>query len=138
MDYNYYFSISNSYYSDLKKFQLFAAITLDNIWRAKNILVHDGVEPVPSKTAFQISSSLEHHLTAWRDSASPSIWVPPLIGWLKGNFDVAIHGSFSVALGVIKDAFGNIIMAVTYKFPSIDALAREAFAALLTSPWLSL
>jgi hypothetical protein len=124
--------------SDFKKFQLFAAITLDNIWRARNILVHDGVEPVPSKTAFQISSSLEHHLIAWRDSASPSIWVPPLIGWLKGNFDVAVRGSFFNAARVIKDASRNIIMAITDKLPSTDALAREAFAALLTPPWLSL
>jgi hypothetical protein len=118
---------------DVNKFQLFAAITLDNIWRTRNILVHDGVVPVSSRIAFQISSSLEHHHTAWRDSASPSIWIPPSFGWLKGNFDVAVRGSFSVATGVISDAFGNIIMAVTHKLPSTDALAREAFAALLTS-----
>ena len=38
--------------SDVKKFQLFATTTLDNIWRARNILMHDGVEPVPSRIAF--------------------------------------------------------------------------------------
>ena len=37
---------------DVNKFQLFAAITLDNIWRARNILVHDGVVPVSSGRAF--------------------------------------------------------------------------------------
>ena len=118
---------------DVKNFQLYAAITLDNIWRARNILVHNGVEPVFSKIAFQISSSLEHHLSAWRASVSPSLWLPPAFGWLKGNFDVAVRGSFSVAAGVISDASGNIIMAGTHKLYSTDALAGEAFAALLTS-----
>ncbi|XP_059446389.1 uncharacterized protein LOC132177930 [Corylus avellana] len=82
-----------------------------------------------------ISSSLEHHLSAWRDSTSPSIWVPPSFGWLKGNFDfdVAVRSSFSVAAGVISDASGNMIMVVTHKLSSTDALAGEAFAALLTS-----
>jgi hypothetical protein len=46
---------------------------------------------------------------------------------------MAMRGNFSVAAGVISDASGNIIMAVTHKLSSSDALAREAFAALLTS-----
>jgi hypothetical protein len=118
---------------DVNNFQLFTAITLDNIWRARNILIHEGVAPVFSRIAFQISSSLEQHLTAWRALVSPSLWFPPPLGWLKGNFDVAVRGNFSVAAGVISDASGNIIMAVTHKLSSSDALAGEAFAALLTS-----
>jgi hypothetical protein len=108
---------------DVNKFQLFAAITLDNIWRARNTLVHYGVAPV----------SLEQHIMAWRDAVAPSLWIPPDFGWLKGNFDVAVRGTFSVAAGVISDNSGNIIMAVTHKLPSTDALAGEAFAALLTA-----
>jgi hypothetical protein len=95
--------------------------------------VHDGVVPVFSRIAFQISSSLEHHLSAWRAADYPSLWLPPAYGWLKGNFDVAVRGTFSVAVGVISDAFGNIIMADSHKLSSTDALAGEAFAALLTS-----
>jgi hypothetical protein len=70
---------------------------------------------------------------AWRDAVVPSLWIPPDFGWLKGNFDVAVHGTFSVAAGVISDDSGNIILAVTHKLPSTDALAGKAFAALLTA-----
>jgi hypothetical protein len=57
----------------------------------------------------------------------------PPVGSHKGNFDVAVRGSFSVAAGVLSDDSGNIIMAVTHQLPSLDALAGEAFVALLTT-----
>jgi hypothetical protein len=47
------------------------------------------------------------------------------VGWLKGNFYVAV--------GVIRNASEDIITAVTHKLPSTDALTGEAFVTLLTS-----
>ena len=66
-------------------------------------------------------------------SASPFLWFPLAVGWLKWNFYVGVHGSFSVAVGVIRNASENIIMAVTHKLPSTDALTGEVFVTLLTS-----
>jgi hypothetical protein len=42
---------------DVWKFQLYAALTLDSIWRCKNMLIHDGVQPSASKVFYELSST---------------------------------------------------------------------------------
>ncbi|GLT59036.1 hypothetical protein SLA2020_318810 [Shorea laevis] len=87
--------------SDIRKFQLFAALTMDFIWMARNKLVHEDIQPTPSSAIRQIFSSLDSHCAAWRDAALPSLWSPPPVGHIKGNFDVAVNGSFAVAAALL-------------------------------------
>jgi hypothetical protein len=100
---------------------------------ARNKLVHENIQPTPSSAIRQIFSSLDSHCAAWRDAALPSLWSPPPVGHIKGNFDVAVQGSFAVAAAVISDELGNIILAATKKLFSTDALSGEASAALLAT-----
>jgi hypothetical protein len=117
---------------EVRKFQLFASITLDFIWMGRKKLIHDGIQPSPAKAIKQISYTLGLHCEAWSDSILPSLWTPPFAGCIKGNFDVAIHGAFFVAAAIISDKNGNIILVVTQKLTSSDALLGEASTALLT------
>jgi len=119
--------------SKVRKFQLFASLTLDFIWMARNKLIHYGIQPSPAKAIKRISFTLGLHCKAWSDSILPSLWTPPFVGCIKGNFDVAVHGDFSVAAAIISDENGNIILVVTQKLTSSDALLGEASTALLTS-----
>jgi hypothetical protein len=68
---------------------------------------------------------------AWKDRSSPSLWFPPLLGSFKGNFDVTIRSSFSVAAATIFDSSGSLILAATQHLYSSDVLLGEATAALL-------
>jgi hypothetical protein len=119
--------------ADVRKFQLFAALVMDYIWRARNQLLHEGSQPSPNTAIHQISSTFNHRCNAWNDLALSSIWTPPAAGWIKGNFDVAVRGSFAVAAAVISDDNGSIFAAATLKLNSADALQGEAHAALLVA-----
>jgi hypothetical protein len=110
---------------EVRKFQLFASLTLDFIWMARNKLIHNGIQPCLAKAIKQISYTLGLHCQAWSDSILPSIWTPPFAGCIKGNFDVVA--------AVISDENGNIILAFTQKLSYSDALLGEASAAHLTS-----
>jgi hypothetical protein len=118
---------------EVRKFQLFASLTLDFILMARNKLIHDGIQSSPAKAIKQISYTLGLHCQAWSDSILPSIWTPPFAGCIKGNFDVAVHGDFAVAVAVISDENSNIILAFTQKLSYSDSLLGEVSAALLTS-----
>jgi hypothetical protein len=74
---------------------------------------------------------LDKHILAWKDKSSPSLWFPPLLGSFKGNFDVTIGGSFSVAAATISNSSGSIILVATQHLYSSDVLLGEASAALL-------
>jgi hypothetical protein len=116
---------------EVRKFKLFAALTLDFIWRARNQLVHEGIQPSPSKAIIQISLNLNNHISARRDLALPSMWMPSAVGCFKANFDVAIRASFAMAATVISNDMGIILAAAIHKLSSTDVLRGEAFAALL-------
>jgi hypothetical protein len=77
--------------NEVRKFQLYATLMLDFIWRCRNIFIHDGVQPIPSKVFYELSSNFNSHLKAWKDVALPSLWTVPAAGWIKGNFDVAMR-----------------------------------------------
>jgi hypothetical protein len=123
---------------EVKKFQLFAVLAMDLIWFSRNKLIHEAVTPVPDKIQLQLSSLVSRHVSAWKDAALPSLWIPPLPGSFKANFDVAVRDSFSVAAAVISDSSGDIIFAATSKLLGTDALMGEAAAALLASQLASL
>ncbi|XP_059450472.1 uncharacterized protein LOC132181296 [Corylus avellana] len=116
---------------DVRKFQLFASLTMNFIWRARNLLIHEGTQPSPSSAIFQISNTFNHHNNAWRDLALPFVWTPPIADLLKGNFDVAVKGFFVVAVVVISDENGFIFATAIQKLVSTNVLQGEAHAALL-------
>jgi hypothetical protein len=107
-------------------FQLYVVLILDSIWRCRNILIHDGVQPSPSKVFYELSCTFNKHLKAWRDAALPSLWIALTAGWIKGNFDV-------VAAAVLSDEKGAIVGAAPQRLYCSDALQGEALAALLTA-----
>ena len=106
---------------------------LDFIWQACDKLIHEAALPNLVQGIHQLKAILQQHCLAWKAIALSSLWIPPGIGFLKGNFGVAIHGNFAVAAAVISNSFGDIILAATQRLSSTDVLMGEAFAALLTS-----
>jgi hypothetical protein len=91
--------------NEARKFQIFAATTLDLIWFARNKLIHDAIQSVPSSNIKQISTSLENHISAWKESSLDSFWIPPCLSRIKCNFNVSVRDSFAVATAVIGDSF---------------------------------
>ena len=119
--------------SEVRKFHLFVTLMLDLIWRCRNILIHEGVQPSPIRASHQLSYSFKFHLKAWNDLVLPVLWLPPTAGWVKGNFDIAAKDSYSVVVAVISDENGDIVGAVTQKLQCTNALQGEALVALLTA-----
>ncbi|GLT60899.1 hypothetical protein SLA2020_336400 [Shorea laevis] len=115
-----------------REFQLFALITMDHIWMARNSFIHGGLNPDPNACSFAIRGSLLKHLKAWADAGSPSPpWSPPPLGSLKVNFDVAVRPLYSVAAAGISNHNGCILAARSQKLPHSDVALGEASAALL-------
>lgn len=48
---------------EARKFQIFSAITLDLIGFARNKLIHNVIQHVPSNISKHISTSLEYHIS---------------------------------------------------------------------------
>jgi hypothetical protein len=101
--------------TDVRKFQLFAVLTLDVIWLSRNKLIHEDIQPDPFKVSQQLHAFLGSHLLAWKNASLPSLWLSPCVGNVKGNFDVAIRGNFAVAASVLRDSSGEIFAAATLK-----------------------
>jgi uncharacterized membrane protein len=121
---------------EVRKFQIFAALTSDFIWLSRNKLIFEDLKPDPVKASKTIAASLELHLSAWSGFVLPSLWSAPLSGVVKGNFDVAIRENFAVATAVINNSTGNIIGVATQKLFFTNVGMGEAAAALLTT-WLA-
>ncbi|GLT69318.1 hypothetical protein SLA2020_414770 [Shorea laevis] len=45
---------------------------------------------------------MDFHVAAWREVALPSLWSAHSAGHFKGNFDVAVRGSFAMAAKAVK------------------------------------
>jgi hypothetical protein len=108
--------------NEVRRFQFFAAITLDRIWFSRNKLVHDAIKPDPKKVIKQVSSSLDLHLSAWKDASLPSLWLPSCLGRIKGNFDVAVRDSFAIVAAVVSNSSGSVILAATLKLVGSNVL----------------
>jgi hypothetical protein len=100
------------------EFQISALVLMDNIWFARNKLIFEAVQPVPSSLLKRIHSVTSHHLEAWFVRHSEfSIWLPPPPGFHKVNFDVAIRSSFAVAAATLRDHQGNFLAVHSLKLP---------------------
>lgn len=62
------------------------------------------------------------HKLAWNDSKTSSLWIPPLPGTVKANFDVVVKSDFSVAA---------IVFNATKHLSTTDAAVGEAQATLI-------
>jgi hypothetical protein len=94
---------------EVRQFQIYSLIVLDNIWLARNSLIHKAVKPDPHKILKLIRSSFSHHMSAWSAVSDSEAWVPPPAGSLKANFDVVVRPLFSVAAATIRDHHGNFV-----------------------------
>jgi hypothetical protein len=103
---------------EVRKFQIFVALTLDFIWLSRNKLIFEGLKSDPVKASKVIVASLGLHLSAWSGFVLLSLWFASLLGVVKGNFDVAIMKDFAIAAAVVSDSTGNIIGDATKKFSS--------------------
>ena len=113
-------------------FQLNALITMDNIWLARNKLVHKGSSPNPQAILKLIKNLVSHHIAAWKSNSDyVDDWSPPPRGFLKANFDVAIRPNFVVAAAILRDHQEEIIAAHSQRLPYMDANQGEARAASL-------
>ena len=108
--------------TECRQFQLHATLVLDFIWQACDKLIHEAALPNLVQGIHQLKAILQQHCLAWKATALSSLWIPPGLGFLKGNFDVAIRGNFAVAATVISNSFGDIILAATQRLSSTDVL----------------
>lgn len=87
-----------------------ALISMDHIWMAQNKFIHSGPfsdTQLCLHAIIAINVSVTAHLKAWKDSQTFGVhWIPPPIGFLKVNFDAAIHHLFCVASTVLSDHNG--------------------------------
>jgi hypothetical protein len=118
---------------EIRRFQLFATLTMDHIWFVRNKLIHDAVVPIPTKILKHLLFFVDMHISTWNDKALHSLWDPPPLGNINANFDVTVRGNLSVAIAIISDSFSNIIMAATKELLSHDILQGKASADLLAS-----
>jgi hypothetical protein len=97
----------------VRKFQIFAALTLNFISLSRNKLIFEGLKLNPIKASKMIAASLDFHLSASSDFVFPSLWSTTPSSIVKGNFDVSIREDFAIAAVVVSDSAGNIIGAIT-------------------------
>jgi hypothetical protein len=71
------------------------------------------------------------HKFAWNDSKTSSLWIPPLPGTVKANFDAVVKSDFYVAAMLFNDSNGNIFHDATKHLSTTHAAVGEAQATLL-------
>ena len=118
---------------DVKYFQLYALIVLDQIWMTRNKTKFEGKSSNPLELSRQILRSYEHK-QAWKDNLhSPirkAIWKPPPYGWVKLNFDVVVREEKTSLAIVGKDDKGELLFAWAEQIEPGSPLVGEAKAAL--------
>ena len=78
-----------------REFQLYVAISCDQLWWARNKARVEGINSNPIELARQILQVFQEHKQAWKvQSVRPKkdvSWLPPPSNWIKMNFDSAIR-----------------------------------------------
>nr|XP_023927580.1 uncharacterized protein LOC112038979 [Quercus suber] len=119
---------------DVKYFQLYALIVLDQIWVTRNKIRFEGKSSNPLELSRQILRSYEEHKQAWKDKLHSPIrkveWKPPPYGWVKLNFDVAVREE-KISLAIVgRDDKGVLVFAWTEQIEPSSPLVGKAKAAL--------
>jgi hypothetical protein len=89
----------------------------------------------PRETASYITKSYLKHLKAWEEKSvtgfRESNWKPPPIGWLKFNFDAAIHPNKITVAVCCRNDIREILHACSKSLPASDPAWGKTHAALL-------
>ena len=117
------------------KFILLAAILFDRIWWCRNEIIFNKKTSDPRETVLYITKSYLEHLKAWNEKSITgfweSNWKPPSIGWLKFNFDVAIHPNKNTIFVCCRNDNGEILHACSKPLHAGDPAWGEAHAIFL-------
>ncbi|KAB1221733.1 hypothetical protein CJ030_MR2G019960 [Morella rubra] len=117
-------------------FQLFALNMLDIVWMARNTIVHEGGTIEVLELFRKIRKLSVEHLQAWQQVSGvqqPVHWQPPPHGFIKLNFDVAVHEEFVVGAAVLRNDQGNVMGAVVKKLSTTDHLRENSWQQKLES-----
>ena len=119
---------------DVKYFQLYALIVLDQIWVTRNKIRFEGKSSNPLELSRQILRSYEEHKQAWKDNLHSlirkAIWKCPPYGWVKLNFDVVVREEKTSLAIVGKDDKRDLLFAWAEQIEPGSPLVGEAKAAL--------
>lgn len=78
---------------DINKFQLFAVITMDNLWFYRNQVIHDQKKINILQLIEQVKKSFKDHCRAWewKKQQKGNDMIPSPIHHISINFDVAVR-----------------------------------------------
>jgi len=117
-----------------KKFCLFGALLLDQLWKCKNAIFHDEREICVERIVSNIASLFSEHWSLRPESAisPPSIqvpkWQPPPIDCVKFNCDAAIGVLCSSITVMAIDWRGTVVLALSKKVDTTIFLQAETIA----------
>lgn len=124
---------------DTHHFQLFAAISCDQIWAVRNRV---RLAPTSSIQPFKLTADIKRlsleHRAAWLSKTSnfkiSSVLNTSTPSLFKVQFDAAVKSNFSVAAVVCLDIDHRVLTAQTKYLPEIsDPLCAQAMAAQLAA-----
>jgi hypothetical protein len=121
--------------SDTHLFQLFATVACDQIWMARNKVLHEDIVPNAMVISSTIKQIVKLHHSVWSNKLIPkqAVWEKPASPIFKINYDVAIRPNFSAQATVCRDSFGTIIGCSTIISLPCTPVYSEAKAAFLAS-----
>uniref|UniRef100_A0A803P2D8 Reverse transcriptase domain-containing protein n=1 Tax=Cannabis sativa TaxID=3483 RepID=A0A803P2D8_CANSA len=106
-----------------------AAIIFQSIWRARNVLIHDKKSTPPPATVTNINNRIVELLNAHSNPTNQlREWLPPPVGWLTCNTDIAISTNHSAGAAIFRDHNGQFKRIYTFKCQHCDSLAGEVAA----------
>ena len=119
-----------------EKFLLMGALILDQLWKLRNVKVHDGRSVKMNHISRELSVRGREHWDIRRIPQSSSI-PHPYIGWcfpnhgvIKFNCDAAVGGSFSCIAVVARNWRGEVVLALSRRVNTTIPLQAEAEALL--------
>ena len=116
-----------------REFQLYAAISCDQLWWTRNKARVEGINSNPIELARQILRVFQEHKQAWKvQSVRPKkdvSWSPPPSNWIKMDVDAAFREEKTTVAVVSRDSMGNTLKAWSDQFLSNNPLVGEARAA---------
>lgn len=115
-------------------FTLQAAIILHVIWHARNLVVHEDLQPTPFSLVTSLKRRFIEHRAAWQaHNQLPHLsWCPPLEGCLKFNCDAAARLNSSFFPFAARDHRSIILLARSDFVHSSNPLLAELKAILLS------
>lgn len=115
----------------MKAFALNATVVLDSLWFLRNKITHEGARVDISGLIDTIKRRYAdaEHSYAWGvvGRGSGLRWVPPVVGFLKLNSDVAIRPNGSY-IAIVRDSSNSLCMAYIERLVAMDVLVGEASA----------